>query len=910
MADYFISYTSSDREWAHWIGKELAALSHTPHVHEWEIAGGDDIYAWMETRHNAADHVLCVVSDEYLRAPFSTLERNAALWQAAKNRSSFVLFVVVKPCRLPTLIDHIRRCELYGVAEEDARARFREFLSARVAPPTAFFPGQVFALSNIPVRAPTHFMGREQELAAIAAALDAAPAATGGIAALYGMRGVGKTALAAVFAERRRSNYRATWWVRAQSEESLRADLVALGVRLGWATADDKEEPALALVMERLRNEGEGILLIFDNAANADAVRAYLPRSGGCQVLITSNAQAWRGIAAPLEIRVWPTTVGADYLRGRTGQECEAAEALSEALGGLPLAHEQAAAYCERLERPLADYLKRFAATPAKLLDDPRDAPAEYHDRLTVTKTFALAIAEAARLHRAAAPLITHAALLAAEPIPLFLLEEAHEELGVPLAEMLADDGLDEAIAALRAFALIDRETIVDERDPAIRTETIRLHRLVRQVAAEGRDGEARAEAQRALTQAVAAVYPRQSHNNPQAWPRARRLDAHALALVGVDAGAVQEAGGLLHGLASYRHWALGSCTQARPLYERALALRQKAGDQAETAQTLDDLALLLKDEGDLAGARQLHEQALAMREQMFGREHLVTAESLSNLSLLLWAQGDLTAARSLAERVLAIHEAAFGTEHSATATSYNNLALLMQAQGELAGARPLLERALAIYERTLGDHPSTSVCIANLAFVVATLGELAAARPLYERARAMNERIFGPEHPETATACLNLAGLLHDAGELAAARLFYERGLTIREKTLGRDHPLTGACLNNFAALLQDQSDFAVAQPLNARALAIFQAVHGEADPNTNRARYRLARALLANGAPADALQHAETALAAHANALGADDVWTKDSARVAADALAALGRAEEAATLRQSYGLARNEG
>jgi hypothetical protein len=117
MADIFISYTSSDRDWAMWIAAELKALGDTPHVHEWEIGAGDDIYAWMEARHDAADHVLCVVSDEYLKAPYSTLERNAALWQAAKNRPGFVLFIVVKPCRLPTLSDHFRRCELFGVPE-------------------------------------------------------------------------------------------------------------------------------------------------------------------------------------------------------------------------------------------------------------------------------------------------------------------------------------------------------------------------------------------------------------------------------------------------------------------------------------------------------------------------------------------------------------------------------------------------------------------------------------------------------------------------------------------------------------------------------------------------------------------------------------------------------------------------
>ena len=45
MADIFISYTSSDRESAFWIAKEREALGHAPHVHEWEIKGGDDIYA-------------------------------------------------------------------------------------------------------------------------------------------------------------------------------------------------------------------------------------------------------------------------------------------------------------------------------------------------------------------------------------------------------------------------------------------------------------------------------------------------------------------------------------------------------------------------------------------------------------------------------------------------------------------------------------------------------------------------------------------------------------------------------------------------------------------------------------------------------------------------------------------------
>jgi hypothetical protein len=98
--------------------------------------------------------------------------------------------------------------------------------------------------------------------------------------------------LAVAFADRHRSDYRATWWIRAQTETTMRADLVSLGIRLGWISADEKEEFAVEAVMQRLRHEGEGVLLIFDNAIDVDALKPYLPRGGKGHVLVTSNAHA------------------------------------------------------------------------------------------------------------------------------------------------------------------------------------------------------------------------------------------------------------------------------------------------------------------------------------------------------------------------------------------------------------------------------------------------------------------------------------------------------------------------------------------------------------------------------------------------------------------------------------------
>jgi tetratricopeptide (TPR) repeat protein len=660
MADIFVSFTTGDSRWAFWIGQELEKLGHVPHIHEWEIPAGGDIPKWMEESLETADHCLLVVSKAYLTKPYSSWERRAAEWAAASTRPNFALPVFIEGCEPPILLAHLKRCDLHGLSEEQARASLMKFLkpAQRPAGPQPFpggvpapsmtasstapiaFPGNVYALSNIPLAIPLHFLGRDDSLAAIETALKGKRGRVA-ITPLYGLRGVGKTVLAAAYADRHRGDYRATWWIRAQTEPTMRADFVALGIRLGWVGANDEEERALAVAMERLRHEGEDILLIYDNAIDAKALKPYLPLSGAAQVLITSNARDWRSVAGPVEIRVWPTNIGADFLIARTGRadERSAAEALSQALGGLPLAHEQAAAYCDRLGISFAEYRKRFEAKPVRLLDDTRHTLPEHNDGMTVAKSFALGIEEAAKINPAAEPLIVHAALLAPEPIPLFLFAEAREKFGAPLATALADDGMVESTAALRTFALIDRESIMDERDASITTDSVRLHRLVREVAAARREGEARGKLQRALAAAVAAVYPQDGYSNPAAWPRCALLTPHLLAICETeipDTAANAERANLLSRAGSYFH-GRAAYSAARPLYERALAIREKAlgPEHPLTALGLNNLAVLLKDRGDLAAARPLFERSLAIYEKALGPEHPTTAIVRKNLASL-----------------------------------------------------------------------------------------------------------------------------------------------------------------------------------------------------------------------------------------------------------------------------------
>jgi serine/threonine protein kinase/Tfp pilus assembly protein PilF len=268
---------------------------------------------------------------------------------------------------------------------------------------------------------------------------------------------------------------------------------------------------------------------------------------------------------------------------------------------------------------------------------------------------------------------------------------------------------------------------------------------------------------------------------------------------------------------------ALGQLNKAEELHRGARTLQGSGGNRADAATSLNDLALVLRDEGQYTEAESLQREALEIRRNLYGHDNPDVAQSLNNLALVLRSEGKLAEAESLHREALAIQVTIYGNEHKEIATSLNNLALVLRDEGNLAEAESTFRESLAMQKKVLGnDSPLVSLTMDNLAFVLRDEGKLTEAETLDRESLAMQRRIFGEEHPSVATALNNLALILGAQGKLAEAETLHREALALRRKLLGAEHPEVASSLDNLGLLLRKEKKLAEAESLEREALAM----------------------------------------------------------------------------------------
>ena len=314
---------------------------------------------------------------------------------------------------------------------------------------------------------------------------------------LMGMRGCGKTQLAASLAEQcEEANWNLVAWINAVSPDTIQSDLVELAKRLKIDTSD---QPAQDVIVRRCLDHLKSAdpadrLIVFDNVEDINDLRGFIPTGDGLRVVATTtNDTGWEHQGwTTIKVGVFDHDESINYLLTVTkSDDHDTADVLAERLGDLPLAIAQAAATARNSDRSLTRYLERLDAYGSERVIHP--VPGDYYTD-DVATALSMAIEDALEnledgVKQAARYLLGALALLAESGVPTRWLDptiEQQDDRGLQGTNRAEDEAAHDALTEL-----IHRSIVQQSADKA----TTMIHRLQAQALREFWDENEAAEA-------------------------------------------------------------------------------------------------------------------------------------------------------------------------------------------------------------------------------------------------------------------------------------------------------------------------------------------------------------------------------------------------------------------------------
>jgi DNA-binding SARP family transcriptional activator/tetratricopeptide (TPR) repeat protein len=640
-----------------------------------------------------------------------------------------------------------------------------------------------------------HFTGREHERRALNGLLDRAEDDTAGAAVICvigGTAGIGKTALAVQWAHQVADQFPdGHLYVSLRgfhpsgtpmpSGEALRRLLDALGVPAVRIPAGSDAQAALY----RSLLSGKRMLVVLDNARDAEQVRPLLPGSPGCLVLVTSRSQLAGLVAAEdahmLTLDLLTQAEAHELLALRLGRACVNAEpgAAAELIGlcaGLPLALAIAAAHASA--RPglplgtLADELRDVQ----RRLDTLETSDPSVSARAVFSWSLSDLPAQAVRMFR----------LLGLHPGP---------DITIPAAASLARIAPLQVRRALRELA---GAHLVNEHLPG----RYAMHDLLRAYAAEqarafDRDADRQAAIRRMLDHylhtartADRLLRPARSpialdppepgtvpeefsgHAQAMAWFLAEQQVLLSAAGFARTAGCTPHAWKLPWTLSAFLDFR-GDWQQMAAAHQTALGAARDADDKEGQARAHLNLARACIRLGRTDDGFGHLEHALCLYQQMKslvgqGRTHLA-------LALALDTEGRYDEAFSRNRQALRLLSQA--GDHAGKADALSSVGWSHALRGDYAEALACCHQALKL-QRESGNQHGEAGTLDSIGYVHRHLGQHVQAVTCYEQSVNLF-RELGDRYQE-ADAFLNLGDTFDAAGGPQQARDAWQKALNI----------------------------------------------------------------------------------------------------------------------------------
>jgi predicted ATPase len=741
-----------------------------------------------------------------------------------------------REARLEALIDSIR---------DDNKASFKSFASAKelaelLENDLAVLLSERFELARLEATplessrggtlpiAPTPLIGREDEVAAVKALLLQSDAR---LVTLSGPGGVGKTRVALQVAAETVADFAdGVIFVSLAAVGEPRLVVSALAQALG--VTESGHQPLLESLKVFLRDKE--MLLLIDNfeqvVAAAPLLSELLIRSPRLKLLVTSRELlhlsgehvffvpplALPEEHAPVEALPRYAAVELFIQRARavkpgfsvTSENILAIAELCKRLDGLPLAIELAAARIKLFSPQVM--LERLEKHFALLMGGARDLPLRQRTlHSTINWSYELLSDDEKRLFEQLSVFTGGRTLEAVEAV---CNKEGDLDVLVGLSSLIDKNLLrqKEGQAGEPRFVMLRtlREYALERLEEHGEAETIRrTHGEYFLAFAE--------EAEPHLTgpqQAAWLEHLETEHGNLRA------------ALTWAEACGEGDLELRLAGALGWFWWLHGHLNEGRERLARALAQAGEGKRTAARAKALDGAGTLAFYQGDLAAARALHEESLALRRELGDRQGV--ADSLDNLGATASQQGDYSTARFLHEESLKQRQA-LGDKRG-MAQALNNLGGVAGSQGDYPLARALYERGLALARELKNDY-LLALLLTNLGEVALQQEDFASACSFLEESIATARRLGNRYLMAYSLNLLGLVAYLQD--DYASARAHYQKSLTIRQ-ALG-DKQGIASSLEVFAGLSAVQREPMEAARLWGTAKALREAIAAPLAPN-----------------------------------------------------------------------------
>lgn len=740
--------------------------------------------------------------------------------------------------------------------------------------PVQRLDGQLPAIvGNLPLRN-TNFTGRRELLDSLHQRLSAGTTAVLP-EALHGAGGVGKSQLAIEYVYLHQQNFDLIWWIPAERPAQIQSALVELAARLELpvpSTANTAVPAALEAL--RIGRPYSNWLLVFDNAEDPDSVEQFFPKGGPGSIVVTSRNGAWRDVANSLPVDVFERQESIDLLR-RRGPDLaiDDADRLAAALGDLPLAIEQAAAWRAETRMPADEYLELLNAS-RPVLDD-ETTQQDYPDLVAAAWNVSLNWLRGQDLP--ALRLLQMCSFFAPEPIGKVLLSKPRALRIHPDLDLLVRN----PIRLNRAIRTIGRLSLarIDHR-----TNSFQMHRLVQRVLINQMDPQNRDALRHGAHMLLAGNDPDQP-DDADHWPRYAQLYPHIVASAAercsnelvrdmvlnearylwrwgdhlaarelsqrawtawradgeADPDSLRMASWL-----GFMHFVVGDYAAAASLNAQTLDLyRQTLGeDQEETLNALGAVAADHRVAGDFAGALDRSLVVYEQAKQYFGEEEPFTLRAAHNLAVSMRLSGLFGRALQLDEQSYQRRVQIYGTDHLDSLSTFGGINLDRRELGDYVAAHANQETVVATARRMLryDDHPEVLRQSHMLASFRRKAGHHHDALDLSSDVLRRFRTRYGDDHPDTVLATLTFSIDQRLTGDLRAAREAAEVAVEGLRRLYGEDHPHTAGAQVDLAVTLRLLGECEQARELDQAALERLSGRLGDSHALVLAARINLA--------------------------------------------------------------------